>query len=135
MTGPHDDALGSSSPGILGYRTSYPAPSSRRRLSTRWLSHSSCVPAPAPCMSSTRRSSLMAIEGATGRRMVRLVRTLVIALVAGLGGLAIAYVDSRRTWDDTGVTAAALFALAAATSVAAGARPWLWTILVGGPLV
>ena len=59
------------------------------------------------------------------RRIVRLVRTILIAVLGGLGGLAIAAVDSQPTWDDTGVTAAALFMLAGAASSVGGTRPWL----------
>ncbi len=46
-------------------------------------------------------------------------------------GLAIAYVDSRPTWDDAGVTASALLISAFAVAAFAGRRPWLWALLVG----
>jgi hypothetical protein len=45
--------------------------------------------------------------------------------------VAIAYLDSRPGYDDTGVTAVALIALAAVAAAIAGTRPWLWAILVG----
>ena len=48
-------------------------------------------------------------------------------------GLSIAVVDSRPTWDDTGITAAALFASAALAAIVAGRRPWLIALLVGLP--
>jgi len=38
----------------------------------------------------------------------------VLFLVAVLGGLAIAYVDLRPTWDDAGITAMAMLSLAGA---------------------
>jgi len=59
------------------------------------------------------------------------------ALVAGVAlavGLAIAYVDSRTTWDDAGVTAGALLI---AAGVLGALRPRLWWmvgLLVGGPV-
>ncbi len=58
-------------------------------------------------------------------------RTWVLAAAAVGIGLAIAYVDSGPTWDDTGITAGALLIGGLVTSFAAGHRPWLWGILVG----
>ncbi len=59
-------------------------------------------------------------------------RTRILAIVAIAVGLAIAYVDSRPTWDDTGVTVGALLVGSFLISAASGRRPWLWAILVGG---
>jgi len=53
---------------------------------------------------------------------------LVIALA--VGGL-IAYVDSRPNWDDTGVTAAAIFVVCGTLGAAGPNRPWLWALAVG----
>jgi hypothetical protein len=53
---------------------------------------------------------------------------LVIALA--IGGL-IAYIDSRPNWDDTGVTAAAIFLVCGTLGAAAPSRPWLWALAVG----
>jgi hypothetical protein len=53
---------------------------------------------------------------------------LVIALA--VGGL-IAYIDSRPNWDDTGVTAAAIFICCGALGAAGPSRPWLWALAVG----
>ena len=53
---------------------------------------------------------------------------LVIGLAAG--GL-IAYIDSRPHWDDTGVTAAAIFLVCGALGAAGPSRPWLWALAVG----
>jgi hypothetical protein len=50
-----------------------------------------------------------------------------------LSGLAIAFVDSRPTWDDTGITAAALVGSAVLATIVAGRRPWLVALLVGLP--
>lgn len=59
-------------------------------------------------------------------------RSRILAMAAISVGLAIAYVDSRPTWDDAGVTVIALIASSFLISAAAGRRPWLWAILVGG---
>jgi len=59
------------------------------------------------------------------------------AIVAALAlaiGLAIAYVDSRTTWDDAGITAGAL--LLSAGVLGATRRKWWWLsgLLVGAPV-
>jgi hypothetical protein len=61
-------------------------------------------------------------------------RELTIAAVALVAGLAIAWVDTRPTWDDTGVTAGALL-LAAALAAGAGLRWWGAALLVAVPLL
>ena len=53
---------------------------------------------------------------------------LVVALA--LGGL-VTYVDSRPTWDDTGVTAAALLVISGVLGFLGPNRPWLWALAVG----
>jgi hypothetical protein len=62
------------------------------------------------------------------------IRELTIAAAAVVAGLAIAWVDTRPTWDDTGVTAGALL-LAAALAAAAGLRWWGAALLVAAPLL
>ncbi|HEX4859540.1 MAG TPA: hypothetical protein VFV17_11010 [Usitatibacteraceae bacterium] len=59
---------------------------------------------------------------------------MAIALV--LGGL-VTYVDTRPTWDDTGITAAVLLAVAGVLGFFGHARPWLWALAVGSwiPLI
>jgi hypothetical protein len=54
-----------------------------------------------------------------------------ILIVAVAIGLAIAYVDSRPTWDDTGVTVFALLASSGLLGFIAPRRPWLWGSAVG----
>lgn len=58
-------------------------------------------------------------------------REIALAPAAALVGLGVAYVDSRPTWDDTGITAGVLLIAAAAAAAVAGRRPWLWALLVG----
>jgi hypothetical protein len=58
-------------------------------------------------------------------------RTLTATAVSAIGGLAIAYMDSRPGYDDTGVTAVLLISVAAVAAAIGGTRPWLWAILVG----
>jgi hypothetical protein len=55
-------------------------------------------------------------------------------VLAFVAGCAIAWMDARPSWDDTGVTAGALLV---ASSVAAfgGVRWWLAALLVAGPLL
>lgn len=58
-------------------------------------------------------------------------RELAFVPIALLIGLAIAYVDSRPAWDDTGITAGALLLGAGVTAAASGRRPLFWALLVG----
>ena len=58
-------------------------------------------------------------------------RTWLLAIVAAALGLGIAVVDSRPTWDDTGITAGVVLITAFIVSALAGRRPWLWALLVG----
>lgn len=57
--------------------------------------------------------------------------TRIVAVLACLTGLLIAYVDSRPTWDDTGVTAFAMLLSAGIFGMAAPRRPWRWALAVG----
>jgi len=59
------------------------------------------------------------------------VRNRVVLLFAVIVGVAIAYVDSRPRWDDTGVTAFVLLLSAAVFALIAPQRPWLWALAVG----
>jgi hypothetical protein len=58
-------------------------------------------------------------------------RTWLLAIVAAAIGIAIALVDARPNWDDTGITAGVLLVTAFIVSALAGHRPWLWALLVG----
>ena len=46
-------------------------------------------------------------------------------------GVLIAYVDSRPNWDDTGITAVAIFAACFLFAAFDPVRPWLWALCVG----
>ena len=55
-----------------------------------------------------------------------------IALLAGLTiGIIIGYIDSRPTWDDTGVTAVAILATSLVLGALAPERPWATALVVG----
>jgi hypothetical protein len=62
-------------------------------------------------------------------------RVVVIDVVAAcfciVVGLAIAYVDSRPTWDDSGITVGALLVAAAFAGFAVPYRAWRWGLLLG----
>jgi hypothetical protein len=56
----------------------------------------------------------------------------VFALVAAAAaGIAIAYIDSRPGWDDTGITAFGLLGAALVIALASPRRPWLTALAVG----
>jgi hypothetical protein len=46
-------------------------------------------------------------------------------------GLAIAWVDSRPKWDDTGITAGMLLLTAGVLGLMGPRRPWLWALGIG----
>ncbi len=54
-----------------------------------------------------------------------------LLIIAALIGISIAYVDSRPTWDDAGITAFALLLSAAIIGFFVQRRPWLYGIAVG----
>ena len=56
---------------------------------------------------------------------------IALLLLAIALGLAIAWVDSRPHWDDTGITAGSLFLSAALLGLIAPRRPWLWALAIG----
>lgn len=56
-----------------------------------------------------------------------------VAWIAALGaGAAIAWVDSRPGWDDTGLTAGALLLSGAFLGLIAPRRSWRWGLAIGG---
>jgi hypothetical protein len=60
---------------------------------------------------------------------------MVVATLALIVGIAIGYVDSRATWDDTGVTAGALLLSSAVLAFARPRIAWLVALAVGAPVV
>jgi hypothetical protein len=54
-----------------------------------------------------------------------------LGLLAAAVGLTIGLVDSRPSWDDTGITMALLLLTSAMAAGVSGRRPWLWALLVG----
>jgi hypothetical protein len=59
-----------------------------------------------------------------------MMRLILRPIAVGVGAL-IAYVDSRPTWDDAGVTAGAIFLACGALGAAAPSRAWVWALAVG----
>jgi hypothetical protein len=55
----------------------------------------------------------------------------VVVMLACVAGLLIAFVDSRPTWDDAGVTAFAMLLAAGVFGMITPARPWRWALAVG----
>ena len=56
----------------------------------------------------------------------------VLALIALMAGLGFAYLDSRPTWDDTGILAGAVLLTTGLLALLGFRRPWLLALLVGG---
>jgi len=55
-----------------------------------------------------------------------------LAILAGLlAGVALAFIDSRPSWDDTGVTAGALLLVTFLLGTVAPQRPWATALAVG----
>jgi hypothetical protein len=49
-----------------------------------------------------------------------------------IAGIFIAYVDSRPTWDDTGITVGFILLARCALALAGYKQPWLLALAVGG---
>ena len=63
------------------------------------------------------------------RSWQRALRLLPVALALGAG---MAWIDSRPTWDDTGVSAMAVFVVSGTLGLFEPNRPWLWALVIGG---
>jgi hypothetical protein len=59
------------------------------------------------------------------------VRNRLLMLAAVVIGLAIAYIDSRPHWDDTGITVGLMVTSAGLLGLIAPQRPWLWALAIG----
>ena len=62
-------------------------------------------------------------------------RTLIVVAVGLVTGLGIGYIDSRPTWDDTGITVAAVALVALALGAARPGAFWLAGLAVGVPVL
>ncbi len=58
-------------------------------------------------------------------------RTVVLWIAALAAGAAILWIDSRPTWDDTGITAGLLLLTSAGFGMAEPHQPWRWGLAVG----
>jgi hypothetical protein len=56
-------------------------------------------------------------------------RMLIVAALCA--GALITYVDSRPTWDDSGITACAILVTCGTLAFVAPKRPWVWALAVG----
>ena len=56
----------------------------------------------------------------------------ILLVIATLVGMFLAYVDSRPTWDDTGIEVAAILLICGLLALIGFPRPWLLALLVGG---
>jgi hypothetical protein len=55
----------------------------------------------------------------------------ILLVVAVVLGLAIAWVDSRPTWDDTGITVGSVLIVTGLLGLALPERAWLWALAAG----
>jgi hypothetical protein len=55
----------------------------------------------------------------------------ILLAAAVISGLFITYVDSRPTWDDTGITAGAILFVCGIIALLGYQRPWLLALAVG----
>jgi hypothetical protein len=58
-------------------------------------------------------------------------RSRILLSAAVAFGICIAYVDSRPTWDDTGIMAFSMLSVAGILGFFGPQRPWLWALGVG----
>jgi hypothetical protein len=59
---------------------------------------------------------------------------VLLAVMAVGVGVVVAWIDSRPSWDDTGITVGLLLLASTGLAFLGGRRPWLWALLVGAPL-
>lgn len=59
-----------------------------------------------------------------------------LLLISALAfGLVIGWVDTRPTWDDTGITAAAILLVTGVLGATMPSRAWVWALTVGGSVL
>ncbi len=57
---------------------------------------------------------------------------IVFVFVALIAGLLIGWLDSRPTWDDTGITVGLIVITCILLGLARPQQAWVWALLVGG---
>lgn len=77
-----------------------------------------------------RFGNIRVILAAIERERVDLMQKILLAL-AVVTGLFIAYVDSRPSWDDTGITVGAMLLSSGLISLLGYRRPWLIALAIG----
>jgi hypothetical protein len=61
-------------------------------------------------------------------------KVVIVLFLAVLIGLCIGWVDSRPTWDDTGITVGVILGVSALLGAVARERPWLVAIAIAASL-
>ena len=87
-------------------------------------------PADAQRLALTRFGSAQTIASLFAEERIVMMQKILL-VVALVFGLFIAYVDSRPTWDDTGITALAVLTSCGLLGMLGLKRPWQWALLIG----
>ncbi len=77
-----------------------------------------------------RFGSVKVVSRAFEKERKPLMQKILLALAVA-AGLFIAYIDSRPTWDDTGITAGAILLSSGLLTLLGYRRPWLIALVVG----
>jgi len=77
-----------------------------------------------------RFGSVDVISSTFEKERISLMQKILLVLAA-LSGLLITYVDSRPTWDDTGITAGVILLVCGLIALFGYRRPWLLALAVG----
>ena len=78
-----------------------------------------------------RRFGSVKVVAATFEKERKIVMQNILLAVAVLSGLFSAYVDSRPTWDDTGILAGGLLMISGLLTLLGHRKPWLIALAVG----
>ena len=62
-------------------------------------------------------------------------KVYILSAFALASGVAIGWIDTRPSWDDTGITAGAICVVTATLGAVMPSRAWLWALLVGGSML
>lgn len=77
-----------------------------------------------------RFGSVNIVSSTFEKERISPMQKLLLAVAAVLG-LLVTYVDSRPTWDDTGITAGVILLLCGLIALSGYKRPWLLALVVG----